>query len=92
MLNIEHRERYPPNRTDTSKPQPITDTGNLHNEYAELATAIKEAIDQVESDKTWTKKNGRIVSEETKALYEKRTRQLQKDKPTREVRKNGTIR
>ena len=44
--------------------------------------------------KSWAKKNGRVVSEETKALYEQRARQYQKNKPTKEERKrwNNKIR
>ena len=48
---------------------------------------VRESIEKVVPAKTWTKKNGRIVSEETKALYEERTRQYQKDKPTQSARK-----
>ena len=66
-------EKYSSTQTDTSKREPNTGKGNDHGEYTRLSTVIKETIDQVVSEKTWTKKNGRIVSNETKALYEKRT-------------------
>lgn len=49
------RERYPSNLADTRTPQPSTDTGNLHNEYAGLTTAIKERIDQIVSGQTRAK-------------------------------------
>ena len=85
-LSERTRERYPTIEADTSKPERNNDTGN-ERVYTRLSRAIKETIDKVVPDKTWNKKNGRIVSDETKALYEKRARQYQKEKPTKEARK-----
>ena len=85
-LSERTRERYSTKEADTSNPERSNDTGN-EREYTRLARAIKETIDKVVPDKTWNKKNGRIVSDETKALYEKRARQYQKEKPTKEARK-----
>ena len=78
-----------------SKPEQSSDSDTgTQREYTRLSRVVKETIDQVVPEKTWAKKNGRIVTDETKALYEKRARQYQKEKPTKEARKkwNNKIR
>ena len=67
-------------------------TGNMgkcdsHDEYAQITELVGASIAKVVPSKTRAKKNGRIVSAETKAMYEERTRQYQKDKPTQAARK-----
>ena len=58
-----------------------------HVEYEHMTSLVRESIKAIVPAKTRTKKNGRIVSDETKALYEERTRQYQANKPTKEARK-----
>ena len=48
---------------------------------------MRETIDELVPEKKWLKKNGRVVSQETKALFERRAKEYQKHKPTAERRK-----
>ena len=48
---------------------------------------VYETIKAVVPEKKWIKKNGRVVSEETKQLFEKRQQEYQKQKPDAARRK-----
>ena len=56
-------------------------------EYTNMTRAIKSTIDQVVPKKKNMFKNGRTVSEETKALYKQRKREFSKNKPNEATRK-----
>ena len=60
---------------------------DLHCRYVKLQECVFETIKEVVPEKKWIKKNGRVVSKETKALFEKRAREFQKQKPTADRRK-----
>ena len=84
------RTRYKHSQPTTGKIKTQINSEDMHSSYAHLSTLVQKSIDaivRVVPSKTWTKKNGRIVSEETKALYEERTRQYQASRPTKEIRK-----
>ena len=59
----------------------------LASRYEHLTKSVRETIDELVPEKRWLKKNGRVVSEETKVLFEKRAKEYQKQKPTTERRK-----
>ena len=71
----------------TNKMGAKTNMEDSQTDYEQLTTMVRESIDAIVPAKTWTKKNGRVVSEATKALYESRTRQYQSSRPTQETRK-----
>lgn len=56
--------------------------------YSKLQKCVYETVKEVVPEKTWIKKNGRVVSEATKELFEKRAQEFQKQKPTAKRRRN----
>ena len=78
---------YDDSQQAASKMQEQKAEEESHAEYEHMTRLVRESIEAVVPPKTWSKKNGRIVSDETKALYEARTRQYQASKPTQEARK-----
>ena len=79
--------RYEASQSTVGKTCEDTANGELQEEYAHLTNVVRESIDATVPSKTRTKKNGRIVSDATKALYEKRTKQYQANKPNQAERK-----
>ena len=79
--------RYNEPSSDTNKKEAEQNVQDPQTEYANLTKLVRESIEATVPAKAWTKKNGRIVSEKTKALYEARTRQFQANKPTQATRK-----
>ena len=66
--------------------KPVT-AQNLGSEYDNLTTCIYETIKEIVPEQKWIKKNGRVVSPETKQLFEKRAKEYRKNKPTKQERK-----
>ena len=60
---------------------------SLDDRYTDLTSCVYETIQEVVPERKWLKKNGRVVSQETKALFESRAREYQKAKSTAEERK-----
>ena len=65
----------------------VTDGNTLAERYSHLTACVYATIKEVVPEKKWIKKNGRVVSKETKELFEKRAREFQKKKPTASRRK-----
>ena len=59
----------------------------LANRYTHLTKCVYESIKKIVPEKRWIKKNGRVVSKETKALFEARTKEFQKETPAKGRRK-----
>ena len=55
--------------------------------YDNLATCVFESIKAIVPEQQWIKKNGRVVSEETKTLFEERVKEFQKQKSAQGRRK-----
>ena len=60
---------------------------DLGTEYSELTKCVYESIKAIVPEKKWIKRNGRVVSDETKKLFERRTEEYKKEKPTKQQRK-----
>ena len=56
--------------------QRVDDTENLANSYEKLTSCVYETIKEIVPEQKWIKKNGRVVSEETKKLFEQRTQEF----------------
>ena len=61
----------------------INETAELSEEYAHLTKCVYETICKVVPEKKWIRKNGRVVSQGTKELFERRTKEFAKKKPTK---------
>ena len=59
------------------------DDKKLANVYANLTECVYATIKEIVPEKKWLKKNGRVVSEATKALFEARAKEYKRAKPTR---------
>ena len=85
------KETQPPSNSKEHPPSVTQDEdgdmANLACEYESLATCVFDTIQKVVPEKKWLKKNGRVVTQETKELFEKRAAEYQKKKPTRERKK-----
>ena len=75
------------NAEDTASTSKDSNSTDLANEYASLTQCVYETICEVVPEKKWLRKNGRVVSEATKNLFERRAKEFQKHKPTRQRRK-----
>ena len=60
---------------------------DLGTEYSKLAKCVYETIKNVVPEKKWIQKNGRVVSKETKKLFEDRAKEFKKQAPTKVRRK-----
>ena len=65
----------------------VPEKEDLANRYSKLTSCVYETIQEIVSERKWLKKNGRVVSQETKALFERRAKEFQKQKPTATQRK-----
>ena len=65
----------------------VTAKDNLATIYDNLATCVFESIKAIVPEQQWIKKNGRVVSEETKTLFEERVKEFQKQKSAQGRRK-----
>ena len=74
---------------DTNKAEAKQSTQDPQAEYANLIKLVRESIEATVPEKTWVKKNGRIVSEKTKALYEARTRHFKQANRRKMRARNG---
>ena len=70
-----------------------TDTGDneLANVFANITECVYETIKEIVPEKKWLKKNGRVVSQATKQLFERRANEYKRSKPTREQRKAWNV-
>ena len=59
----------------------------MGNRYSQMTSCVYETIQEIVSEHKWLKKNGRVVSQGTKALFEDRAKEYRKEKPTAEKRK-----
>ena len=96
-LRIKLQQRNEP-RAQASNRMPREETveteneaEGLANEYADLTECVYETIKEIVSEKKWIKKNGRVVSEATKQLFERRTNEFKRAEPTREQRKSWNL-
>ena len=64
-----------------------TDNSELSEELEALTRCTQETIAAVVPKKKKQKRNGRVMSQETKDLHEKRKKEFSKKKPTKEQRK-----
>ena len=60
---------------------------DLGAEYSKLAKCVYETIKNIVPEKKWIQKNGRVVSKETKKLFEDRAKEFKKQAPTKVRRK-----
>ena len=70
-----------------------TDKGGneLADWYAQLTACVYESIKEIVPEKKWLKKNGRVVSETTKELFERRAKAFKRVTPTSEQRKKWNM-
>ena len=68
------------------------DGNELANIYANLTECVYATVKEIVPEKKWIKKNGRVVSEDTKELFEKRSKEYKRANPTREQRKAWNLR
>ena len=59
---------------------------DLGADYSKLTTCVYESIKAIVPEKKWIKRNGRVVSDEAKKLFERRAEEYKKEKPTSEQR------
>ena len=78
---IQHVEKTPEHEV-----APVTAT-SLAKEFTDLTKCVYETIKEIVPEKKWIKKNGRVVSKETKKLFEERAKQFNAIKPTAAERK-----
>ena len=62
-------------------------TAELGKKYTRLTKCVYETIKEVVPEKAWIKKNGRVVTKETKKLFEDRSKEYDKNKPTKRRRR-----
>ena len=87
-LRIKLQQRHEP-RVRSAKHEVVNETGEtaeggeeLANVYAHLTKCVHETIKEIVPEKKWLKKNGRVVSEDTKLLFERRAKEFKRKKPT----------
>ena len=81
-LRIKLQQAEEPSRYD-NEPEKT----DMANRYANLTSCVYETIQEIVPERKWLKKNGRVVSQDTKALFESRAKEYQKEKPTAAKRK-----
>ena len=59
----------------------------LANEYEKITKCVQETINEVVPEKQWLKKNGRVVTQATRDLFDKRAKEYSKRLPTADRRK-----
>ena len=59
----------------------------LAQEYEKITKCVQETISEVVPEKRWLKKNGRVVTQATRDLFDKRAKEYSKCTPTAERRK-----
>ena len=59
----------------------------LTNEYEKITKCVQETINEVVPEKQWLKKNGRVVTQATRDLFDKRAKEYSKRLPTADRRK-----
>ena len=65
------------NGEDTASANNDNDTNNLAQEYDSLTKCVYDTIKEVVPEKKWLRKNGRVVTETTKRLFERRAKEYQ---------------
>ena len=83
-LRLKLQQEHEPKPTKINKTNP---KANLSKEYENLSKSVYETISEVVPEKKWLKKNGRVVSGETKKLFEKRAQAFNAKAPTPKERK-----
>ena len=68
-LRIRLQKREEPKQNEKAVDE--TETEELGNSYSKLTRCIQETIKEKVVSKKWMKKNGRVVSKETKSFFEK---------------------
>ena len=84
-LRIRLQEESQPPCNSKGHPPSVTqkeddNMANLASRYDSLAKCVFDTIQKVVPEKKWLKKNGRVVTQETKELFEKRAAEYQKKK------------
>ena len=83
-LRIKLQAENKPNNDELS----MDEEEDLEIRYSKLQKCgVFDTIKEVVPEKQWIKKNGRVVSADTKKLFENRAREFQKSKPTSTRRK-----
>ena len=59
----------------------------MAKEYEKITKCVQEIISEVVSEKRWLKKNGRVVTQATRDLFDKRAKEYSKCPPTADRRK-----
>ena len=80
-LRLKLQQSEEPTRYKDNKIEPLA------RRYEHLTKCVRDTIDELVPEKRWLRKNGRVVSEATKALFERRAKEYQKRQPTTEQRK-----
>ena len=65
---------------------PVT-AASLAKDFKDLTKCVYDTIKEVVPEKKWIKKNGRVVSKETKKLFETRAKEFSAHKPSATERK-----
>ena len=93
-LRIKLQEQEEPQRKETYE---INESGtagsaqalkqDLASKYERLTKCVQETIKEVVPEKQWLKKNGRVVTQATRELFDKRAKEYSKKQPTPTRRK-----
>ena len=63
------------------------ESADLGKDFGHLTKCVQDTIREIIPAKKWRRKNGRVVTAETQRLFERRSKEFQKKKPTRQRRK-----
>ena len=58
--------------------KPVKPAQALANEYKNMTKCVRETIKEVVSERKWLKKNGRVATQATRDLFDKRAKEYSK--------------
>ena len=74
-------------QTETATTAQALASKDLASEYEKLTTCVQQTIREVVPEQKWLKKNGRVVTQATRDLFDKRAKEYSKQQPTAARRK-----
>ena len=87
-IKLQKQEQPPKNEVGYEMSNETAETAqDLESEYAKLSKCVKETIDEIVPEKQWMRKNGRVVTQATRDLFEKRAKEYGKKPPSPDRRK-----
>ena len=87
-MKLQKQEEPPKNEVGYEMSKETAETAqDLTSEYAKISKCVKETIDEVVPKNQWMRKNGRVVTQATRDLFEKRAKEYSKKTPSPDRRK-----